>query len=181
MNFKKTIMKTSEPLSIFLVDDDELFMTSLKDQVKKMFKFETKIQTFSTGEGCLNNFQTPPDVIILDYFLNSNYPDAMNGLKVLKKIMEINPETKVIMLSAQDKMEVAVNLIKFGAYDYILKDDKVFLRLKFVVNNAVSALKVAKELKNYKLMGRIAIGIFAGMILTCAIIQLFFPNIFMRE
>ena len=174
-------MKTSKPLSIFIVDDDELFITSLKDQVKKMFKFEVNIKTFSTGEGCLNNFQNPPDIIILDYFLNSNYPDAMNGLKVLKKIMEISPETKVIMLSAQDKMEVAVNLIKFGAYDYIIKDDRLFVRIKLVVGNAVNAVKVAKELKSYKLMGKIAMAVFAVMIVTCIIVQMCCPDIFMKE
>lgn len=173
-------MKTSKTLSIFLVDDDELFITSLKDQVKKMFKFEINIQTFSTGEGCLNNFQNPPDIIILDYFLNSNNPDAMDGLKVLKKIMEINPETKVIMLSAQDKMEVAVNLIRFGAYDYIIKNDNVFNRIKLVVSNAANAIKVAKELKNYKLMGKLVMGIFGGLIIACALIQLFFPEIFLK-
>lgn len=173
-------MKTSEPLSIFIVDDDELFITSLKDLVKKMFKSEINIQTFSTGEGCLNNFQNPPDLIILDYFLNSNFPDAMNGLKVLKKIKERSPETKVIMLSAQDKMEVAVKLIQFGAYDYIIKDDKLFVRTKLVVSNAANEIKVAKELKSYKLMIKIAIGIFVGMILVCLLTQLFFPEIFLK-
>jgi|ERR1017187_3772263 DNA-binding NtrC family response regulator len=174
-------MKTSEPLSIYLVDDDQLFITSLKDQVKKMFKFETNIQTFSTGEECLKNLKNPPDIIILDYFLNSNSPNAMDGLKVLKKIMELNPETKVIMLSAQDKMEVAVNLIKFGAYDYVIKNDNVFNRLKLVISNAANSIKVAKELKNYKLMGKIAVGFFAGMIIICSIVQLFFPEVFIID
>ncbi len=174
-------MKTSESLSIFIVDDDPLFTASLKDQVKKMFKFEINIRTFSTGEECLKNFEYHPDIIILDYFLNSTSPNAMDGLKVLKKIMELNPETKVIMLSAQDKMEVAVNLIKFGAYDYIIKNDNVFNRLKLVISNAANSIKVAKELKNYKLMGKIAIGIFVGMIVICSIVQLFFPEIFIKD
>ena len=174
-------MKTSEPLSIFLVEDDQLFIVSLKDQVKKMFKSETNIRTFSTGEECLKNFEHPPDIIILDYFLNSNSPTAMDGLKVLKRIIEISPQTKVIMLSSQDKMEVAVNLIKYGAYEYVIKNENVFNRIKLVVGNAANAIKVAKELKNYKLMAKIAVGIFAGMIIICSIVQLFFPEVFIKD
>ncbi len=173
-------MKTSEPLSIYLVDDDQLFITSLKDQVKKMFKFETNIQTFSTGEECLKNFQNPPNVIILDYFLNGDNPNAMNGLNVLKKIMQISPDTKVIMLSAQDKIEVAVNLIKYGAYDYIIKNDQVFLRTKLVVANAATAITVAKDFKDYKFMVKVVIGIIAAVIVACIVIQLFYPHLFMK-
>ena len=173
-------MKTSEALSIFLVDDDQLFITSLKDQVSKMFKFKTTIQTFATGEECLKHFEHPPNIIILDYFLNSNYPDAMNGSQVLKKILTKNPETKVIMLSAQDKIEIAVDLIKYGAYDYVIKNDTVFLRTKLVINNAANAISVSKELKNYKSMVRIVLGIIIGVVIASIAVQLFFPNLFTK-
>lgn len=174
-------MKISEPLSIFLVDDDQLFITALKDQVKKMFKFETNIQTFLTGEECLKSFKSPPKIVILDYFLNSNYQYAMNGLQVLKKIKDVSPETKVIMLSAQDKMEIAVKLIKLGAYDYIIKNDQVFLRTKFVLSNAANTISVAKEFKNYKLMVKIVLGTIATIIIACVVIQILAPTFFSGE
>ena len=173
-------MQTSEPLTIFLVDDDPLFITSLKDQIKKMFKSETVIQTFSTGEECLQNLDKHPDIIILDYFLNSTIPDAMNGLRVLKKIIQLKPETKVIMLSGQENMEIAVNLIKYGAYDYIIKNDNVFLRTKLIVNNAASGIQVSKELKKTKLMIRIVTGIIIAVIVVIIVIQIFYPALFLR-
>lgn len=173
-------MKSSESLSIFLVDDDQLFTTTLKDQVSKMFKFKTTIQTFSTGEECLKHFDKAPNIVILDYFLNSNSINAMNGLEVLKKILIKSPETKVIMLSGQDKMEIAVNLIKYGAHDYIIKNENVFLRTKLVIMNAANAISVSKELKSYKFAVRVAVGIITGVILGCIGVQLFFPNIFMK-
>lgn len=171
-------MKISEPMSIFLVDDDQLFITALKDQVQKMFKFETNVQTFLTGEECLKNFKNPPKIVILDYFLNSSYQHAMNGLQVLKKIKDISPDTKVIMLSSQDKMEIAVKLIKLGAYDYIIKNDQVFLRTKFVVSNAANTITVAKEFKTYKLMVKIVLGTIAAVVVACVVIQLLSPTFF---
>src|ERR1051326_711509 len=106
-------MKRSKPLKVFLVDDDKVFSTALSYQLEKMFKSGTMVRSFSTGEECLTQLEhTRPNILILDYFLNSSYPDAMNGLQVLDKVIKVSPETKVIMLSAQDKMEVAVDTIK---------------------------------------------------------------------
>ena len=174
-------MNNSQPLTVFLVDDDPLFTTALKDQVKKTFPSQTNIKTFLTGEECLQNLLPPPNIIILDYFLNSNFPNAMDGLRVLKRVMEISPETKVIILSSQDKMEVAVNMIKYGAYDYIIKNDNVFLRIKLVLSNAANSIAVAKELKSYKMIMRTAMGIIIAIVAICILIQIFFPRVFLRE
>ena len=144
-----------------------------------MFKPETTIRSFSSGEECLKSVENQPDIIILDYFLNGNDPNAMNGLQVLKKIKNISSDTKVIMLSAQDKMEIAVNLIKFGAYDYIIKNNNVFLRTKLVVSNAVNAISIAKELKNSKLMIKLVTGIIVGIVITVIALNLFYPALFM--
>ncbi len=173
-------MKPTAPLSIYVVDDDKLFTTSLTGEVKKMFKKETNVQSFSTGEECLKHFEQPPNIMILDYFLNSSYPEAMNGLEVLKKVMAVSPDTKVIMLSSQDKIEIAVNLIKYGAYDYIIKNDRIFLRTKMVVNNAAHSISVSEELKSVKLMTRMVSAIVGGVIVICIMIQLFFPTLFTK-
>jgi two-component system OmpR family response regulator len=171
------MMRTTGHLSVFIVDDDKLFTTSLSFELKEMFREKLTIQVFSTGEECLKHYQPPPDIIILDYFLNSRYPDAMNGLQVLMRIMLVNPEAKVIMLSGQDKIEIAVDAIKNGAYDYIVKNDNVFLRLKFAILNASEAIAASKNMKNYKLWTRIVIAILLLMC-TCAALQYKFPSLF---
>jgi len=170
-------MRTTGNLSVFLVDDDKLFTTSLSYELKEMFKQKISIQTFATGEECMKHYEHPPDIIILDYFLNSRYPDAMNGLQVLMRIMQVNPGAKVIMLSGQDKIEVAVDAIKNGAYDYIVKNDNVFLRLKFAILNAAESIAVTRNLRNYKLWTRIVILILL-LTLACAAIQHYFPSSF---
>ena len=59
-----------------------------------------------------------PKVIFLDYQLGD-----VNGLEILKKIKAVNPDTFVFFMSGQDKIEIAVNALKFGAIDYIIKND----------------------------------------------------------
>jgi two-component system OmpR family response regulator len=170
-------MRTSSELSIFLVDDDKLFLTSLTHQLKTMFKSETKVLSFSSGEECLKHLAENPDIIILDYYLNSKYKDAMNGLEVLKKIMHYNSETKVIMLSGQEKMEVAVDAIKHGAYDYIIKNDNVYLRTKLSIINAANAISVSKELKNFKFLIKVVIALVVLIIAGCVLLQIYYPQL----
>jgi two-component system, OmpR family, response regulator len=170
-------MKNSTELSVFLVDDDKMFLTSLAHQLKTMFKSKTKIQAFTTGEECLKHLNENPDIIILDYYLNSKYKDAMNGLEILKKIMHVRPETKIIILSGQEKMEVAVDTIKHGAYDYIVKNDNVFLRTKLSIINATSALSVSKELKNFKFLVKVVVALILLIITGCIILQMYYPEL----
>jgi two-component system OmpR family response regulator len=170
-------MKTSSELSVFLVDDDKLFLTSLTHQLKTMFKSKTKIMAFTTGEECLKHLEERPDIIILDYYLNSKFKDAMNGLEILKKIVHANPESKVIMLSAQEKMEVAVDAIKHGAYDYIIKNDNVYLRTKLSIINAAGAISITKELKNFKFLIRVVLALIILIIGGCILLQIYYPEL----
>lgn len=170
-------MESLTNLPLFLVDDDKMFLTSLSHQLKGMFHPETKIRSFYTGEELLKNLKNEPCVIILDYYLNSSYKDAMNGLEVLKRIMQRNPETKVIILSSQDKMEVAVDTIKHGAYDYIVKNDNVFLRTRLSVINAMNAIAVTKELKNFKSTVKIVAVLILLIITGCILLQHYYPEI----
>lgn len=167
-------MKTSQKLSIYLVDDDTVFATALTGHLEKTPN--VSVRSFETGEHFLENIDGTPDIVILDYYLNGTFPAAMNGLQVLKKLMKVHPKVKVIMLSVQDKMEVAVETIKHGAYDYVIKDDKVFLRAKHVIGNAARSVNDFKELKNYKFWSRMIVGVLLTMILIGVIVEINFPQ-----
>ncbi len=97
MNIKKLI-------NIFIVDDNKIFSLALKAAIESAFEnLLIKIYSFETGEKCMERFvQVLPDLVILDYSLNSMSPDAMDGLQVLNKIKENNFETSVIMLTSND-------------------------------------------------------------------------------
>jgi two-component system, OmpR family, response regulator len=169
-------MKIPVNFPLFLVDDDKLFITALSHQLKDVFKRENPVQTFLTGEEFLKKLPKEPSVVILDYHLNSSYKDAMNGLEVLKKIMAVNPETKVIFLSSQDKMEIAVDTIKHGAYDYIVKNDNVMLRTKLSIINAADAIAVSKELNSFKTIVKIVAALIIIIIAGSMLLQHYFPG-----
>lgn len=102
-------------LKIFLVEDDPFFGETLKYHLKLNPDFDVFL--FSTGKECLDNLFLKPDIICLDFGL----PD-IKGDMLLKKIQETNNKIPIIIISGQEDIEVAVNFLKSGARDYIVKN-----------------------------------------------------------
>jgi DNA-binding NtrC family response regulator len=140
-------MINEKKILLFLVDDDVLFLKSL--QMDFTQNTESDIQTFITGERCLESISQNPDVIVLDYYLNSVDKNAINGLETLDRIKLSNPEIPVIMLSSQDKIDVAVNCMKHQAFDYIVKSETAFLRLQRTITTIFHYQKIEKALSWY--------------------------------
>src|SRR5580692_1731241 len=121
-------MGTLSKIKVFLVDDDKMFLEALKHSLSEE---RIEIKRFPTGEECLENIkQEQPEIVILDYSLNSNCAFAMNGIQVLNKIKQSSPDTRVILLSSTYNEEVAFDGMKYGAYEYITKDASVMFKLK---------------------------------------------------
>jgi DNA-binding NtrC family response regulator len=137
----------NEKIKIFLVDDDAVFLKSLEIDFLQHGDFA--IETFATGERCLKNLSHNPDVIILDYLLDGIDKSAMNGIKVLDKIKAYNPEIPVVILSQQDKIEVAVNCMHHKAFDYVVKSETAILRLQKIISTIFRYQKMEKELNWY--------------------------------
>jgi DNA-binding NtrC family response regulator len=110
---------------------------------------ESVIQTYATGELCLENLSQNPDVVILDYHLNSVDKNAINGLETLDRIKKANQAIPVIMLSSQDKIEVAVNCMKHQAFDYFVKSETAFIRLQKAITTIFHYQKIEKALSWY--------------------------------
>jgi two-component system, OmpR family, response regulator len=140
-------MSTKNKIKIFLVDDDALFLKSLEIEFLDSADFE--IETYATGELCVRNLSHNPDVIILDYMLAEIVKDAMNGIETLDKIKAINPEIPVVMLSGQDKIEVAINCMHHKAFDYVVKSETAFFRLQKIITTIFQQKKLEKELSWY--------------------------------
>ncbi len=136
-----------EKIKLFLVDDDAVFLKSLEIDFLQHADFT--IETYSTGELCIKNLAHNPDVIILDYHLDGIDKSAMNGLQTLDKINAINPDIPVIMLSSQDKIDVAINCMHHRATDYVVKSETAFVRLQKIITSIFSYKKMEKELKWY--------------------------------
>jgi two-component system, OmpR family, response regulator len=140
-------MNKERKILVFLVDDDSLFLKSL--QIEFTQNTESDIQTYTTGEKCLESISQTPDVVVLDYYLNSVDAHAINGLETLDRIKAINPDIPVIMLSSQDKIDVAVNCMKHQAFDYIVKSETAFLRLQKAITTIFHYQKIEKALSWY--------------------------------
>jgi two-component system, OmpR family, response regulator len=141
-------MNTSEKkVKLFLVDDDALFLKSLEMEFRQNTDYT--ITTFATGELCLAQLPQNPDVIILDYQLDGIVLKAMNGMDTLDRIKEYNPAMEVIMLSSQDKIDVAVNCMHHKAFDYVVKSETAFIRLQRAIDRIFSYQKIEKELNWY--------------------------------
>ncbi len=140
-------MENESKIKIFLVDDDAVFLKTLQIQFRATGDFD--IETFATGELCLDKLSHSPDVIILDYLLDSIDKNAINGIKTLDKIKAYNQDIPVIILSSQDVIEVAVNCMHHRAFDYVVKSETAFLRLQKIITTIFRYKKMEKELKWY--------------------------------
>ena len=132
---------------IFLVDDDAVYLKLLEIQFLELADFE--IETFATGELCVASLSHKPDIIILDYLLDGVERDVMNGIETLDKIKLYNAEIPVVMLSAQDKIDVAVNCMHHLAFDYVVKSETAFLGLQKIITNIFENKKLKKQLNWY--------------------------------
>ncbi len=110
--------KETTRLTITLVDDDPFFLETLKDYLRS--KNIKRIESYQSPEAFLALLKSGDHrIIVLDYDFGNK--STMNGLSVLDAIRKIDPNIPVIMLSAQDDMEIAIDTLERGAVDYILK------------------------------------------------------------
>ncbi|HEY6142693.1 MAG TPA: response regulator [Flavobacterium sp.] len=145
-------MKNENKIKLFLVDDDALFLKSLEIDFMEHADFTEEgyeIETYATGELCIENLSHEPDIIILDYHLDGIDKTAMNGLETLDKIKAFNQDIPVIILSSQDKIEVAINCMHHKAFDYVVKSETAFMRLQKIITTIFQYKKMEKELSWY--------------------------------
>jgi DNA-binding NarL/FixJ family response regulator len=124
--------------NIFLVDDDFIFLEMLKESLTDNPDFN--IVGFQTGEECINHMHLNPDVIVLDYYLNSENSNAKNGLEVLKEIHSIKPQAKVIILSAQEDANLVYDFVRENATNYVVKDNNAFENVKTAIDDIINTM-----------------------------------------
>jgi two-component system, OmpR family, response regulator len=140
-------VQNANKIKLFLVDDDIVFLKFL--EIKFLEHADFDIETFETGELCLKNLHKNPDVIILDFHLDGIEKSAMNGLDTLDKIKTFDSNIPVIILSSQDKIEVAVECMHHKAFDYVVKSETAFLRLQKAIETIFNYQKLEKQLNWY--------------------------------
>lgn len=122
---------------IFIVEDNELYAQVLK---KQLISDQFQVKVFYNGKDCIANLGEKPDIVSLDYTL----PD-MTGHQVLKEIQQKLPDTHVIVISAQENITTAIELMKSGAYDYIMKAPDTREKLSNIIKNIYKSDQLKTE------------------------------------
>lgn len=126
-----------KPFKIFVVEDDPFYGELLEYILNRDPELEVELMT--SGKECLKNMYKNPDVVTLDYGLND-----MNGLEVMQKIKAANPRVEIIVVSGQQDVATAVNILRNGAYDYLVKDEEA----KDRIWNSVQKIRDRKRLES---------------------------------
>ena len=134
---------TRNPL-IFIVEDSVVYKDLIVGHLQA--KKYTNIKTFTNGETCLKELDLGPDLIILDYSF-----EGINGLDLMRKVKGEHHEIDFIFLSGQNDVEVAVKIMKLGAADYVIKNQKAPYRLVRTIENLMATTKTQKMKKGFKL------------------------------
>jgi two-component system, NtrC family, response regulator AtoC len=124
----------TQGLNLFIVDDNKLMVSTLKDYLQNRFGLGIRISTFHDGESCIAKVDKETHIVILDYFMKGK-----NGLDTLKSIKAINPKTEVIMLSGNEDMALVIDSFRAGANDYVVKGTGAWKKISRVVNHIITA------------------------------------------
>ena len=164
------MQNTKNPL-IFVVEDNQMY-NKLVVSYLKTNKF-TNVLSFLTGEDALKNMDKNPDIVIQDYLL-----EGMTGIEVLIKAKKTNPNVEFIFLSGQDSIDIAINSMKYGAYDYIVKDQMALQKMVNKIYKITSVTELVKSNKRYKIGVIIFFIGLAVLILITIALAIIYPQIF---
>lgn len=156
---------------IFVVEDNQMY-NKLVVSYLKTNKF-TNVESYLSGEEALQNMHKNPDIVIQDYLL-----EGMTGIEVLIKAKKSNPNVEFIFLSGQDSIDIAINSMKYGAYDYIVKDQMALQKLVNKIHKITSITELVKSNKRYR-VGVILFFVALGLLVIATIVlAIKYPRIF---
>mgnify|MGYP001166003007 FL=1 len=126
---------------IFVVDDDVFTSAIFKQHLQNLGYND--ITCFSSGTLCLNHLQERPDIILLDHEMGD-----LTGFDVLIKIKRFDPNIYVVMVSGQEDMMTAIDSLKYGAFDYIIKGDDTTYKITKVMERIGEIHRLIQQKKN---------------------------------
>jgi len=156
-------------LLIFVVEDNKLYHKLVVEFLRKQGM--KRIKSFYNAEDCLEavNKGDRPDIVIEDYHLNDT-----TGIAVLQAVKKVSERSEFIFLTSHEDMEVAVNSIKYGAYDYIIKDNDI--ALKKVYNKIGKISKVIELEKRNRFVRNamiVSLAILVAIVVLVALREIF--------
>lgn len=135
MSFFKRIFKSQRKRTgiVFIVEDDVTYAKTLESYIRLHFPLLSEIKLFPVGETCLMELKKMPDLIIMDYFLDSKYYDAETGTQIIKQIRQQQADTNIVVLSSQQNIDVVVEAIEELNCEYVVKNEQAFEKIKEII------------------------------------------------
>lgn len=164
-------MLTSKNPLIFVVEDNHVYNRLIVSFLKT--NKLTNVESYTTGEDALKAMERQPAIVIQDYLL-----EGMNGIEVLKRAKKVAPDVEFIFLSGQDNIDVAINTMKYGAYDYIVKDQMALKKLVNKIHKIQSYNQLEVSKKRYKLGVILFFSALALFIIGLITVILMYPQYF---
>ncbi len=130
-------------LKIFVVEDDPWYNKLLVHTLSLNPDYE--VISFTSAKECIKHLNESPDLITIDYRL----PDA-TGDELLERVLQVVPNVRAIIISEQNEIEIAVELLKKGAYDYLIKTDDIRERLLHRVQDVLANKSLKTEVNTLK-------------------------------
>jgi DNA-binding NtrC family response regulator len=136
-------MEKNNKTTIFLVEDNEMFAETLAISLQNQGFI---VHSFRSGEQMISSWEDDPDIILLDYYIESPLGYAMNGEKILRFIRRITKNLPVVMLTSNSDIGEATSLLKQGAVDFIVKDDELVPNLEQTLKQILESVKLRQEM-----------------------------------
>lgn len=127
------VERTGKTGLVFIVEDNKPYAETLKVFLSAEVPAIKELKIFPVGETCLLELKKNPDIIIIDYFLDSKYYDAETGLQIIKQIRAEKPEVNIIVLSSQEDIDVVLEMVKKYNCSYVKKDTEAFEKVGEIV------------------------------------------------
>lgn len=131
-------MKRIKDLNIYIVDDNPVVRRNYQQYVSRLGC--EKISVYDNAQSCIDALAGAPDLILIDYLM-----EPMNGLEAMKRIKRIIPAAYVVMISGQSDLQVAVNAMKYGAFDYIMKGENEHEQIAAMLHKMLYNMNLVKR------------------------------------
>ncbi len=128
---------------MFIVEDDPTWVTMLTSRYNKKFE----VSAYGSAEAAIAVVEQKPDVVVLDYHLEG----TLTGLDALKQIKQRSPASYVVMFSAQEDVQIALDILECGAYDYVVKREGAHERLNIILRNILNEQKLGNQVIELRL------------------------------
>ena len=152
---------------IFIVEDDQFYASALECFLKSLGF--NNIDHYDNGADCIKNSYKMPQLVLLDYNL-----DDFKGVDVMLELISFDSNTPVVFISAQHSVQIAIDTLKYGSYDYIQKDELTYQKLRNVIERITLGKKALKKHQKTVTIRKVVYGLLAFSILSISLITSYY-------